>query len=581
MGVLFIDIDGIRDLAADLRRAEALLESLQRQGLGQLVRTGDANAGPFLAHTGEGRDILASTAADLTVRADGFAEAERVLSGSDTLPAPLPGEYCAAPPPQDIEPILERLRELLAEGGFWSFLGLGAKVSPQEVAETARILLDLPAHQLQAVLEYMDEETLTRWLSHASRAAAHPDQVRLFQLLAQTQPAPTLSRLLRAAPPPLADRLLEGVAGSPPARAIAVFQYWATHPAEEGWGPRLAAGLAGRMGFYALPALQWLAASGRWERFSASLLRSEVEFFTENPMHPKMFIYHDYHTGSVRSMARTLAELGDPDLSARFFTSAMKNLEVPLWQAAEVDGNFGQFMEVHNFDDRPALMGSLAGLLLSDPQGIFESLRLQYDIYGESARIFFREAHRPVTRTGRARDGAFSEWGAGATNRILAASLGPGLDLQSRAKYFQARTRTAGGSRDYANAARLGFIVGSVSRGLEDLQVNVQNQWQAVEIILGAAKVVDPTAVTSLIALGATAVTPVVEMAQAEQLAEMRAEQQDYEKALVESVLPRENGRIYDGDAADEFFNSYDRVGGEVQPSGAWDPDNLEVPGDD
>ena len=581
MGVLFIDIDGIRDLAADLRRTEVRLESLQRQGLGQLARTGDANLGLFLAHTGEGRDILAATAADLAVRADGFAEAERVLSVSDRFPPPLLGEYCAAPSQQEIEPILERLRELLAEGGFWSFLGWGAKVSPQEVAETARILFDLPAHQRQAVLEYMDEETLTRWLSHASRAAAHPDQRRLFDLLAQTQPASVLSRLLRAAPPPLADRLLEGVAGSSPARTIAVFQYWATHPDEEGWGPRLAADLAGRMGFYALPALQWLAASGRLERFTGSLLRSEVEFFTENPMHPKMFIYHDYHTGPVRSMARTLADLGDPDLSARFFTAAMKNLEVPLWQAAEVDGNFGQFMEIHDFDDRPALMGSLAGLLLSDPQGIFESLRLQYDIYGESARIFFREAHRPVNRTGRARDGAFSEWGAGVTNRILTASLGPGLDPQSRAQYFQARTRTAGGSRDYANAARLGFIVGSVSRGLEDLQATVQNQWQAVEIILGAAKVVDPTAVTSLIALGATAVTPVVAMAEADQLAEMRAEQQDYEKALVESVLPRENGRIYDGDAADEFFNSYDRVGGEVQPSGAWDPDNLEAPGDD
>lgn len=580
MGVLFIDIDGIRDLAADLRLAEARLESLQRQGMAQLVRVGDAGAGPFLAHTGEGRDILEAAAADLTVRADGFAEAEQALSASHRWRAPMLGEYCAVPPSEEMEPILDRLRELLAEGGFWSFLGRGDKITPEEIAETARLLLSLPAHQRQAALEYLDEETLTRWLTHASRDIDQPDQRRLFELLAQTLPAPVLSRLLRAAPGPLADRLLEGVASSPPARAIPAFQYWATHPDDDGWGPRLAAGLAGRMGPLALPALQWLAASGRFERFAASLLRSEEDIFTENPMHPKMFIYYDYHTGSVRSMAQTLGRLGDPDLSARFFTTTMKNLEIPLWQAAEVDDNFGQFMEIHDFDDRPALMGSLAGLLLSDPPGIFESLRLQYDIYGESSRIFFREAHRPADRLGRADDGAFSEWGAGVTHRILAASLGPGLDQRSRAKFFQARTRTAGGSRDYANAARLGFIVGSVSRGLEDLQVTAGNQWQAVEIILGIAKVVDPTAATSMIAVGATALTPVVEMAEAAQLAQMRAEQQDYEKALVESVLPREDGRIYDGDAADEFFNSYDRVGGEVQPSGAWDPDNLEPPDD-
>lgn len=581
MGALFIDIDGIRDLAADLRRAGARLESLQRQGMGQLTRVGDAGAGPFLAHTGEGRDILEAAAADLTVRAEGFAEAERALSASDYYLAPMLGEYCPVPPPEEIEPILERLRELLAEGGFWSFLGRGEVITSQEIAEAARLLLALPAHQRQAVAEHLDEETMTRWLAHASRAADQPDQRRLFDLLAQTLPAPVLSRLLRAAPGPLADRLLEGVAASSPARTIAAFQYWATHPDDDGWGPRLAAGLAGRMGLTALPALQWLAASGRFERFTASLLRSEEDIFTENPMHPKMFIYYDYHTGPVRSMAQTLGRLGDADLSARFFTATMKNLEIPLWQAAEVDDNFGQFMEIHNFDDRSALMGSLAGLLLSDPRGIFESLRLQYDIYGESARIFFREAHRPADRLGRADDGAFSEWGAGVTNRILAASLGPGPDQRSQAKFFQARTRTAGGSRDYANAARLGFIVGSVSRGLEDLQVTVGNRWQAVEIILGVAKVVDPTSAASVIAVGASALTPVVEMAEAAELAKMRAEQQDYEKALVESVLPREGGRIYDGDAADEFFNSYDRVGGEVQPSGAWDPDNLEPPGDD
>lgn len=573
MGALFIDIDGMRNLAVELRGAAARLESLQREGVEQLAKAGDLHTGPFAAHIGEGSDLLRAAAADLAVRADGFAEAERALSGSEPYRLALLGEYCAVPPSGEILSVAERLEKLLAEGGFWSFIGRGDRVSAAEAAEAVEILLTLPAHQRQAVLEYIDGETLAGWLDRLARSAPPPDLARLLDLLAETLPLPVLSRLLRAAPQEMAGLLLAGVAGAAPARALAVFQHWAADDGEEGWGPRMAAGLVGRMGFYGPPALRWLADTGRFDRFVAALLRTEKETVTIGDMQPMTQIYRDHFTPAMRSLAYSIGEMRDPDLAARFFSVAMKTLEAPLWQAAAVDNNFGMYMEINDFDDRPALMESLAAMLLSAPADIFESLRLQHDIYGESTSIFFREAHRPTDRKGRAADGSFSEWGAGFANRILSAALGPGRDPQSRADHFQARARTAGGSYDYVNAARLGFIVGSVSRGLDDLQVNVSNQWQAVEIILGAAKVVDPTAVASLVALGAAAAEPAVAMIQAEQLAKMQAEQQSYERALVESVLPRENGRIYDGDAADEFFNTYNRVGGDVLPSGSPNPD--------
>ena len=573
MGALFIDIDGMRDLAVELRGAGERLESLQREGLEQLAKAGDWHTGPFAVHLGEAKELLLAAAADLAIRADGFAEAERALSGSEPYRPALLGEFCAVPPSGEILSVAERLDGLLAEGGFWSFIDRGDRASPAEAAEATGILLALPAHQRQAVLEHVDEETLAGWLERLARYAPPSDLARLTDLLAETLPLPVLSRLLRAAPEDMAGLLLAGVAGGPPARALAVFQHWAADDDEDGWGPRLAVGLVGRMGFYGSPALRWLADTGRFDRFVASLLRTEKESITIGDMQPTTQIYRDHFTPAMRSLAYSLGEMRDPDLSARFFAAAMKILEAPLWQAAQVDNNFGLYMEINDFDDRPALMESLAALLLSAPENIFESLRLQHDIYGESTGIFFREAHRPADRKGRAADGSISEWGAGFANRILSAALGPGRDPQSRAEHFQARTRTAGGSYDYVNAARLGFIVGSVSRGLEDLQVTVSNQWQAVEIILGAAKVADPTATASLISLTATAAAPAIALIEAEQLAKMEAEQQSYERALVESVLPRENGRIYDGDAADEFFNTYNRVGGDVLPSGSPRPD--------
>lgn len=573
MGALFIDIDGMRDLAVELRGAGERLESLQREGLEQLAKAGDWHTGPFAVHLGEAKELLLAAAADLAIRADGFAEAERALSGSEPYRPALLGEFCAVPPSGEISSVAERLDGLLAEGGFWSFIGRGDRASPAEAAEATGILLALPAHQRQAVLEHVDEETLAGWLERLARYAPPSDLARLTDLLAETLPLPVLSRLLRAAPEDMAGLLLAGVAGGPPARALAVFQHWAADDDEDGWGPRWAVGLVGRMGFYGSPALRWLADTGRFDRFVAALLRTEKESITIGDMQPTTQIYRDHFTPAMRSLAYSLGEMRDPDLSARFFAVAMKILEAPLWQAAQVDNNFGLYMEINDFDDRPALMESLAALLLSAPENIFESLRLQHDIYGESTGIFFREAHRPADRKGRAADGSISEWGAGFANRILGAALGPGRDPQSRAEHFQARTRTAGGSYDYVNAARLGFIVGSVSRGLEDLQVTVSNQWQAVEIILGAAKVADPTATASLISLTATAAAPAIALIEAEQLAKMEAEQQSYERALVESVLPRENGRIYDGDAADEFFNTYNRVGGDVLPSGSPRPD--------
>lgn len=573
MGALFIDIDGMRTLAAELRGAGARLEFLQREGLEQLAKVGDWHAGPFAVHLGEAKELLLAAAADLDVRADGFAEAERALSGSEPYRPALLGEFCSLPPSGEIQSVAERLDSLLSEGGFWSFVGRGDWVSPAEAEEATGILLALSAHQRQAVLEHVDGETLAGWLERLARYAPPSDLARLTDLLAETLPLPVLSRLLRAAPEDMAGLLLAGVAGGPPARALAVFQHWAADDDEDGWGPRLAVGLVGRMGFYGSPALRWLADTGRFDRFAAALLRTEKESITIGDMQPTTQIYRDHFTPAMRSLAYSLGEMRDPDLSARFFSVAMQILETPLWQAAQVDNNFGLYMEINNFDDRPALMESLAALLLSAPEDIFESLRLQHDIYGESTGIFFREAHRPTDRKGRAADGSFSEWGAGFANRILSAALGPGLDPQSRAERFQARARTAGGSYDYVNAARLGFIVGSVSRGLDDLQVTVSNQWQAVEIILGAAKVADPTATASLISLTATAAAPAIALIEAEQLAKMEAEQQSYERALVESVLPRENGRIYDGDAADEFFNTYNRVGGDVMPSGSPRPD--------
>ena len=80
----------------------------------------------------------------------------------------------------------------------------------------------------------------------------------------------------------------------------------------------------------------------------------------------------------------------------------------------------------HNTGDRT--LRELTDLVLTDPVGVFDALRLDADIYGVVMSDFFRELLREPGARGDVAGEPLSHDGAIMVNEILAGLLGSGID---------------------------------------------------------------------------------------------------------------------------------------------------------
>ena len=79
-----------------------------------------------------------------------------------------------------------------------------------------------------------------------------------------------------------------------------------------------------------------------------------------------------------------------------------------------------------------------------------------------------------------------------------------------------------------------------------------------------ASSLIDPTKVTSTVKFVSSTLIEISSEIQDRTVESLRQDYLELEMMLINEILPRDGRYIYDGDAADEFFNTYDRVGGIV-----------------
>ena len=448
------------------------------------------------------------------------------------------------------------------------------EVSDDELREIAIILLSLEPDDVGNLLRRLDSELMAKWLDAMEGSGFDVAWQRtVFTFLAEHGGAAQLSRMVIVSDGETQGHLIDAIIDSANRfQQQVVFQRVAVAVSDN---PDLAVAavelFSGMTPASRESSLERLHRTGTFDPFVRALVVEEQRTVQSGWLFSSSLTFISrYDTAPLIGFIEAVSEISDPDLKADVFVAAVRTLKDPLELASENVETHGpvNVLETHRFDDGSgkAALDALVHLLLSDTLGVFDSLRLDSDYLGNTTAMFITELLRAPGARGSIHGEPISHDGAIAVNQILAVLLGGDLDPAARATFFQARERTAGGEIDYVNASRLGFFAGVVSRGLDELGAPRDEEWTAMGIILGGVKFVDPTRVTSAIGYVESSLTAIADEIERRNLDTLMATYNELESALIDEILPREDNYIFDGDAADEFLDKYDFIGGDVGP---------------
>ena len=513
---------------------------------------------------------LAAAANDLGLRAAGMESAEAVAqtlgrvfdSDNAFYRCMLRGDGYEL-----VREALERIQDLLrTDGRRYFFFSRGdTSVSEQEIRESIEIVLDLAPAVLRAVLAGMAGMLIEKWLAKLDDHDIEPELLRdLFDHVARGATGTQLGTMALLSDETSHRYLIDAIGSETSDER----QYWAFRTVVGAIGDsegnlQLAVDLLGAMNAETREtALRRLDGRGQLTAFVNSLLLVEERYDVGWGASTGVFRTL-YDASPLISLVQIIVMIDSRDLKASVFVAAVRALEGPLAKVSEPVEMAFVTPSIHRFEGETGdqTLVALVDLILSDAGGVFDALRLDADIYGATTGDFLRELLRaPGTR-----DSIYGEplWPDGAimTNQILAAVLGEGLDPGRRAAFFQTTEVTAGGLDDYVNAARLGYFAGTLSSGLDELGMSDGDEWTAVGIVLGGVALVDPTKVTSVAKFVNSTLIEISSNIQDRNIEQLQQEYAALEQMMVDEILPRDGPYIYDGDAADEFFNTYNRVG--------------------
>lgn len=572
-----IDIDGLDAIATDLRRGGEILNDVHAAGAAELAKLGLwSDRSRYEALLSARAAWAATTAEDLAARAVGMAAAEavaRAMSWAGGQAFTL-GFGSGTSSLQDVDEraaeALEAIEDLLRTDGskfLWWSSG-DTEVTKGELLDIAEILEGLPGPVLRRLLGQMDDELLTKWLDEADESGiSRARQEQLFGHLAEHAGSLGLGRMMLLADGETREHLL----GAITEHSTGLVQKWVFKEVvgaldDDDEHPFIAVALFEAMSpTYRRAAVVQMTARDEFDGFMESLVA--VDSHTPGGWFgdPSTRAY-DYDASALVAFVDAVAEIDDADVKAQVFVAAVEQLEERLADASEnlVLHAGGLSRSVHRFEDGTGdeALVALAGLLTSDAEGVFDALRLDADYLGTTTTDYFRELLREPGARGNIAGEPLWHDGAVLTNQILAELYGGDLGPQERADFFQAVEPTSGGTEDHVNAARLGYFTGTVSAALDDLGTSDDDEWTAVGIILGAAGLVDPTKLTGVVKFVESNMTEITDEIRDANVEKLEQTYREFEYALVDEILPRDNGYIFDGDASDEFFNTYDRVGG-------------------
>lgn len=572
-----IDIDGLHSIAGDLSLGHAVLEEARLAGAAELAKLDLwSDRSRYDALLAARADWARSTARDLTSRAVGMAAAEAVAramswAGGSTGLAPAAG----GPPTlqntvRRAADALTEIEDLLRTDGtrilFWS--SGDTEVSKEELLAIAEIIEGLPAPVVRQLFLQMGDELLAKWLDEADESGISDQrQEQLFRHLAEHAGAGALSRMMVLSDGETRDHLLQAISE----HSTGLVQKWVFSEVvgavdADDAHPEIATALFEAMSpWYRRAAIVQMTARDQFDGFVESLVA--VDSHTPGGWFgdPTTRAY-DYDASALIAFVEAVSEVDDPDLKAQVFVAAVEQLEGRLTDASEnlILHAGGLSRSVHRFegDTGKEALAALARLLVSDAEGVFDALRLDADYFGDATTDYFRELLREPGARGDIAGEPLWHDGAVLANEILAELYGGDLSPQERGQFFQAVEPTSGGTDDHVNAARLGFFAGTLSGALDELGTSDDDEWTAIGIILGAAGLVDPTKITGVAKFVESNLTEITDEIRDATIEELEQTYQDFEHALVDEILPRDDGYIFDGDASDEFFNTYDRVGG-------------------
>ena len=571
-----IDVVGLREVASHLRNGAGALELIGTEGATELARIGLWADRSLFTRLMEDRAAWARRmATDLEARATGMSIAEatvQALCRSDRLTTS--DRWWMAGRQQRIDKALAAITDLLSTPGtkIWLWSLGDTDVSIEELVEIGTILMDLAPSEMRSVLQRLDDDLLVKWLDATDdHELARDWQPALFDHLAQRAGALLLARMVLVSSGDTRRRLMDSISEAASEWTKQwVFRQVVASIGEDDGLPQIAADLLAAMDPVAREAaLDRLHTRGQYESLIAALLMVDRESVTALGHGGASLQFSvRYDAGPLITFINAVGGIGDPDLKAHAFVVAVELLSGPLALASEnldIKG-VGNVFTTHRFDGESgkAALAALAMLIVTDPPGVLDALRLDADFLGNTTADFFRELLRAPGQRGTIAGEPISHDGAILTNQLVAALLGDGLDPAQRASFFQARELTSGGSVDFANAARLGYLAGTISGGFDRLGAPDDEQWSAVGIILGGLTFVDRTKITSVIGYLNSSLTQIASEIERQTIRTLQAKYRSFEYALLEEILPRDGNYIFDGDAADEFFNTYDRVGGLV-----------------
>ena len=559
-----IDADGLTDLALSLRSVASSLETSRLDGANHLSALGYwSDRATFESLIAGVVSQTSSTSADFDIRATGMRLAElRAWASVDESDAYHRFDL-GADDFEQIADVLDTLDDLLRTDGtnLW-FMSVGdTSVSEEEVRESIGLILGLEPHILRAVLARIDEGLLRKWLvSLDDHDVEAPLLAGLFEHLATNATGTQLGTMALVADGHSRDLLLSALGE----HGSAEQQFWAfstvaARITEEDAYRTVAVNVLGVMNADTREdALLRMHSSRRLDDLIENLLLTEINS-RGSYTGTHVTIRTTYDAADLARFLELVGEVRDHDLKAAVFVAAIETLGDPLATAADLlDSGIGvtTYARFDDDSDRAAL-NALAVLLADDALDIFDALRLNADLDGSSVALFMRELLRGP-------NDHLSHDGAVQLNVILAELLGDGVGPQNRAEFFQAKELASGGTIDHVNASRLGYFAGALSTGLDDLGAPDDDEMAVAGIVLGAVGLVDPTKVTSVAKVGVSILTEISERVRDLTIAELQDEYDDFEALIVDGILPRDGLYQFEGDAADEFYDKYDSIGGDV-----------------
>ena len=573
-----LDVLGLEQVAEDLHRGVSELASAMDAGSAQLANLGYwSERSCFEQIMGDLVVGVSGVAGDLVIRASGISAAEAALIRLATYEDPFDRRPASRVPRRSnaererrIDDALAEIVELLKTGG-WKLFGLSlgdTDVSREEAAKIGMVFLGLSPSDLGSVLQRLDPDLIGKWLEAVRETGLVGQMGSAFDRFAADLGSRDLAVIVTASDGAVQDAVIAAIGGLASNRTQAwTFRYLADAIADDPTNAMAAVGMLGVMDVGLREAvLTAYEERGLLEPLVDSLVTLESTtlnlWFPASPggFSPPPPTFKVYDAAALIEFLRLTGPIENADLKANVFIASVENLTGSLEQVSRgtaIEWGASTSYSFENGSGKAAL-GALADLILTDPKAVFDELNFDVDRTGRVTSDYFRELLRAEGSRPRIEGEPLSDDGALITNQLLAALLGDGLDPAHRAEFFRTREMTPDGTADYVNAERLGFTLGAISVGLDDLAAGDDESWDAVGIILGAAGLVDKTPVTSVVSFIESTTTEIADELERRKIAELKEDYDSFQDALYLEVVPRgPDGNFDHGDSADELERKY------------------------